>query len=192
MNFQTMSKQRKFIMIAAAAGIISVFLPWITIGVFGVSQSTNGFHSYGIVVFLAFVAAGIISFMGDQTKTLDQTMWMAALATGTIALLFAIIFFTDLNGGFGIVKAGFGLWIAIVAAAAVIASAWLFKNPGDSLQRGFESLKKSIPVNSNHTNTNSNNSSNSSKMIELEKLIDMRNEGKISEEEYQQLKSKLL
>src|SRR6266536_3200206 len=62
MNFQTMSRQRKFIMIAAAAGIISVFLPWVTVSIFGESQSTNGFRSYGIVVFLAFAATRGIYF----------------------------------------------------------------------------------------------------------------------------------
>ena len=31
MNFQTMNKQRKFVLIAAAVGVISMFLPWISI-----------------------------------------------------------------------------------------------------------------------------------------------------------------
>src|SRR5919197_161073 len=112
MNFQTRSKQRKFILISAATGIISIFLPWITVGAFGMSESVNGFRSYGIVVFLAFAVVCIISLLGNQVKTLDQTMWMVALGTGIIALLFAIIFLTNMNEGFGIVKAGFGIWIA--------------------------------------------------------------------------------
>lgn len=37
MNFQTMNKQRKFVLIPAAAGIISMFLPWVRISVFGFS-----------------------------------------------------------------------------------------------------------------------------------------------------------
>ena len=191
MNFQTMSRQRKFIMIAAAAGIISVFLPWVTVSIFGESQSTNGFRSYGIVVFLAFAATSIISLSGNQTKTLDQTMWIIAMSTGIIALLFAIIFLTNMSGGFGMVHGGFGIWIAITASAGIIISAWMFKNPGDSLQSGFESLKKSMPVNLNQK-AGTNVSNNTGKIAELEKLIDLKNKGKISEEEYQQLKSKLL
>ncbi len=36
MNFQTMNKQRKFILIAAAVGIIAMFLPWVKISFFGI------------------------------------------------------------------------------------------------------------------------------------------------------------
>src|SRR5438067_11962991 len=116
MNFQTMNKQRKFILVAAAAGIISIFLPWITVGVFGMSESTNGFHSYGVIVFLAFAGAAIVSLMADQTKTLDQIMWMLAMIAGAVSLLFTIIFFTNLSGGYGVVQAGFGIWIALIAS----------------------------------------------------------------------------
>jgi len=188
MNFQTMSKQRKFILIAAAIGVISIFLPWITIGVFGVSNSINGFRSYGIVVFLAFAVAIVINILGDQTKTLDQTMWMVALAAGVVAVLFTILFYTDLNGGYGVVDPGFGLWLALIAAAGVLGSAWLYKNPSDNLKSGFDSIKKSMPASTNHPTT----TSNTSKVSELEKLIELRSQGKISEEEYQQMKSKLL
>jgi len=67
MNFQTMNKQRKFVLIAAAVGIISMFLPWISF--FGFS--INGMHGSGIVVFLCFAVSGIISLLGDQTKNLE-------------------------------------------------------------------------------------------------------------------------
>jgi hypothetical protein len=191
MNFQTMSKQRKYILIAAAAGLISVFLPWITVGAFGMSNSVNGFRSYGIAVFIAFAVAIVISILGDQTRALDQTMWMVALGAGAVAVLFTILFFTDLNGGFGIVDPGFGIWISLIAAVAVIGAAWMFKNPADSLKSGFDSIKKSIPVSpGNTTTTTTTNSTN--KISELERLIELKNQGKISEEEYQQMKSKLL
>jgi hypothetical protein len=191
MNFQTMSKQRKYILIAAAAGLISVFLPWITVGAFGMSNSVNGFRSYGIAVFIAFAVAIAISILGDQTRTLDQTMWMVALGAGAVAVLFTILFFTDLNGGFGIVDPGFGIWISLIAAVAVIGAAWMFKNPADSLKSGFDSIKKTIPVSPGNTTTTTTTNS-TSKISELERLIELKNQGKISEEEYQQMKSKLL
>ena len=51
MNFQTMSKQRKFVLIASAIGIISMFLPWFSFFGFRIS----GMHGVGILVFLCFV-----------------------------------------------------------------------------------------------------------------------------------------
>ena len=85
MNFQTMNKQRKFVLIAAAIGVISMFLPWISVSVLGYSQSVNGMHDKGILVFLCFAASGIIAYLGDQTKNLDKTMWTVTLLAGAIA-----------------------------------------------------------------------------------------------------------
>src|SRR5689334_8359928 len=91
MNFQTMHRQRKFIMLASALGIIAAFLPWQTIsaGIFGasVSSGVNGFHGIAILAFLCFIAAGIISLTGDQTKGLANSNWMGVLILGVVALI---------------------------------------------------------------------------------------------------------
>ncbi|HEY4149224.1 MAG TPA: hypothetical protein VGM41_09855, partial [Chitinophagaceae bacterium] len=129
MNFQTLNKQRKFILIAALAGIIAVFLPWVTIsaGFLG-SQSVNGFRGIGILAFLSFVLAGAFSLVGEQANALDKTMWVLALGAGALSLLSVIIAVANTlggSGGFGIVEAGvgFGLWIAIAASVGVVLSA---------------------------------------------------------------------
>lgn len=211
MNFALMSKQRKFILIAAAIGVISVFLPWLTVsvGIIGMSESTNGFHGTGVIVFLAFLSAGILVLRGEQEKALASTMWLVTLCTGAIALLFAgINLLNALNsGGMGLAEAGpgFGIWIALAASIVAVASAWWFKTPGDSLKSGFDSLKRDLsgPANSapgagntppqspNNGPTRGSTEGNN-RMAELEKLIELKSQGKITDEEYQQLKSKLL
>ena len=195
MNFQAMHKQRKLILIAAAIGVISVFLPWISVSMMGMGKSINGFHGFGILVFIAFIGAGLVCLAGDQTKNLDKTMWMIAIAAGAIALLGVVISLAksanDVDGGFGFVEASFGIgiWLALIVSVAIVAVAWMFKSPEDSIKSGFESLKKSIPI----TNVNATPPvDKTNKIDELEKLIDMKNKGAITEEEYQQLKSKLL
>ena len=198
MNFQTMNKQRKFILIAAFAGVIAVFLPWTTISVgflgYGASQSMNGFHGYGIVVFIAFVVAGIVNVLGTQTEPLDKTTWLIAICAGLAALLFTIIAMQSGTGSMGFVdaKAGFGIWIAIAASLAVIAFAWLYKNPAHKLKDSFDTLKKNISIPANPImKTNVVNGTNK-RIEELEKLVRMREAGNISDEEYHQLKSKIL
>jgi len=230
MNFQTMSKQRKGMLIISAVGIIAVFLPWVTISVMGLSQSTNGFRGVGILVFLAFIVSGILSLAGDQARSLDRTMWTGALIAGAIALVFTGISLINNSGGagdFGFADKGFGIgiWIALAASLGVLADAWLFRNPGDSIKSGFESMKHNLSSNlsgpgASHTGTTSSTgptsqvgsnsagsnlsatstspsgnssspSASSSKIADLERLIELRNQGKITEEEYQSLKSKL-
>lgn len=143
MNFDTMNKQRKFILIAAAVGFISMFLPWVSVSMMGFGNSINGLHGSGLLVLFAFIGAGAVAFMGDQTKSLEKTMWFIALACGAIAaLIIAINLIQILTQGY--VSAGFGIWLAVAAAAGILYFAWMYKSPGDDIKSGFDSLKKNI------------------------------------------------
>jgi hypothetical protein len=153
MNFQAFHKQRKFILIIAAIGAISIFLPWFTISAEGlgvrISESQNGFHGTGVLVFLAFIAGIILALVGDQSRVMEATIWTATLLAGAVALLFVVINLArtpDSGDGFGFAQAGpgFGIWISLVASVAMPLSAWLQRSPGDTLKGGFDSLKRDL------------------------------------------------
>ena len=145
MNFQTMNKQRKFVLIAAAAGIVSMFLPWISVSVLGFSQTINGMHDKGILVFLCFAAAGIIAYMGDQTKNLDKTMWGITLIAGAVALLMVIWFYFQASDSYmGSSFIGFGLYISALASLGILIAAYMFRSPTDNIKDSFNTLKKDI------------------------------------------------
>jgi hypothetical protein len=192
MNFQTLNKQRKFILISAVIGIISIFLPWFSAGAFGFSVHINGFHGWGILAFLCFIASIIIVLLGVQTQTLDKSMWLAAIICGGLALLSVIITMLSSSGGFGFISAGFGfgIWMALAAAIGVTLFAWIFKNPAHDFKSGFDSLKKTISMPASSSNTTQ--ASGTNKIAELERLSKLRENGSITDAEYQQLKSKLL
>ena len=143
MNFQTMNKQRKFVLISAAVGIISMFLPWISVSVLGYSQTVNGMHDKGILVFLCFAVCGIIAYLGDQTKNLDKTMWMVTLIAGAIAFLFIIWFYFQASDSFmGASFIGFGLYISGLASLGILISAYLLRSPAnrDRLLKAIENV----------------------------------------------------
>jgi hypothetical protein len=145
MNFQTMSKQRKFVLIAASIGFISMFLPWISVSVFGYTESRNGIHDIGILAFLGFVVSAIIAFMGDQTKNLDKNTWGIVLVAGTLSLLSAVWFYFKASDSIlGSSFVGYGLYIAGIAAIGVVGSAYLFRSPTDNIKDSFNSMKKNI------------------------------------------------
>jgi hypothetical protein len=145
MNFQTMSKQRKFVLISAVVGFISMFLPWISISMFGFRQNVNGMHDKGIIVFLCFVVAGIIAYIGNQTVNLDKTKWTVTLIAGALALLFIIWFYSQANNTImGPSLVGYGLYLAAIASIGILISAYAFRSPSDNLKDGFDSLKSSF------------------------------------------------
>jgi hypothetical protein len=174
MNFQAFNKQRKFILIMAVAGLIAMFLPWVTVsaadlfnsggdnGLGGSSNiadslfdksamnnGMNGMHGAGVVVFLAFLCSIALSLLGDQLKALDKTNWLLAIAAGAAALLFTIVMLANTpTGSLGFVKSsvGWGAWVALLASAGVIGSAWMFKNPEDNIKDSFDKLKKGLSV----------------------------------------------
>ena len=143
------------ILIAAAVGVISMFLPWISLdlGIFG-GGSINGMHGSGILVFLCFLAAGAIAYLGDQTTNLNQTNWMIALVAGGVAALIMVINFFD-SASSGLL--GIGFYGALIASLAIIAFAFMFRSAGVSLQSGFDSLKGDLERKMHSPNTTTTN-----------------------------------
>lgn len=159
MNFQTMNKQRKFVLIASAIGVVSMFLPWVSISVFGFSQTVNGMHDKGILVFLCFAASGIIAYLGDQTKNLDKTMWGITLIAGSLGLLMIIWFYFQASDSYmGASFVGFGLYISALSSLGVLISAYMFRSPTDNIKDSFNTLKKDIESKINSPENKTTNS----------------------------------
>jgi uncharacterized membrane protein YeaQ/YmgE (transglycosylase-associated protein family) len=153
MNFQTMNKLKKYIFISSVVGIIGMFLPWFRIEFFGFSQSINGLHDWGILIFFSFIGAGILVFVGDQSKNFDRTVWFIELLFGGISTLIMIVLFLKaLGNGFGFLS--FGFYLTSLAALGVLLSSYFFRNPTDSLKDGFESLKDTIEKKAKSENNN--------------------------------------
>ena len=136
-----MSKQRKMILIAAAVGVIAMFLPWWSIDMGFVRGSVSGMHGEGIVVFLCFAGAAALAAMGEQTRNLSQQNWTITLIVGALAILITLISFFNAPP---LGDRGFGLYIALIAAVCIIAFAYINRTAGETLQSGFDALKHSF------------------------------------------------
>lgn len=187
MNFNTLSKQRKFVGIAAVVGVIAMFLPWVSVSAMGIGRSVNGLHDMGFLALLGYGGAIAAALVGKQDENMDKRMWMVALGSGAISLLITLYAILDINtasvGGFVSVSYGIGIFLSLAAAAAVVASAWMFKKPEDTLQGGFDALKSELNTTPPPAAT--------SKVDELAKLADLKAHGKITEAEYEDMKAKL-
>lgn len=148
MDFNAMHKQRKFVLIFAALGILSAFLPWFKVDVLGHGASVNGLHGNGIIVFLAFIACGAMAWLGDQKINLSKNAWLITLGAGAIALLFCVINLLNKGGAGGLgndlVKVGLGLILATLSAAGVLYGAYQFRSASDNLKQSLKNMKDDI------------------------------------------------
>ena len=144
-----MHKQRLAVMIAAGVGVISTFLPWVTVSIFGFSTSVNGIGTWqGILVFLLCVGAGILSFMGeDRNRPIEANfVKFVAIAGGVSFLLMLLIVIS--GGGAGVGSLGMGAYLALIASLAVLAVPFVIKDSGaisipskDSIKDEFNEMK---------------------------------------------------
>jgi len=128
MNFH---KQKLYSLIAAGVALIALLLPWVSINVFGASQSLNGFRSWGYLSFFGIIGVVFLSFSGNKAEKYTEEnkryvlIGFAAIAAGAILFFLrkdAIATGFD-NAGIlnDIIKTGIGLWICLVAALAGVA-----------------------------------------------------------------------
>lgn len=110
-------KQKLYALIAAAVGLVALILPWATVSIGGYGGgSVNGFHGEGFITLLGVGAVAAASFMGDKTKPYDGNTKNIALGGFGGIIAGALIAFINVSGkGGGIVKPGFGIYIAILA-----------------------------------------------------------------------------
>jgi uncharacterized membrane protein len=143
MDFQTLHKQRKFILIAAAVGVVAMFLPWVSfsLGAFS-GGSVNGLHGSGVLIFLCFIACAVIAYLGEQEKPLEKTMWMISLIASGLAA--ALMIFDFLRALDAISFLSIGFYLALAASLALVFSVYQYRGAGLNVKDGFDSLKKDI------------------------------------------------
>jgi len=149
MNFH---KQKLYSLIAAGVALIALLLPWVSISVFGASQSWNGFRSWGYLSFLGVVGVAVFSITGNKAENYTDEhrryvlIAFAAIAVGAILFLIrknSIVTGFE-NGGFlnDIVKTGIGLWICLLAGLG-----------GAALNYGLIKIHEKPLINENKTGT---------------------------------------
>src|SRR4051812_8187887 len=133
-------------MIAAASGlvlIISLFLEWYTVDIRGFSGSlptVTGWRALGFIDILLFligviaIAVAVMRAMNFMPRNLPASTGLIVLVLGALAVvlvLFRILSIPDEGAGAlpGVnVGRGFGVFIALIAAAGVTLGGWLTWN----------------------------------------------------------------
>ena len=191
-----MNKQRKFILYAAIAGVIATFLPWLSLGNWMNAsiggESYNGFHGSGILFFLLQIAIGIVARRGVRQDTLPKNMRPAVIGGG-IASLLCVVFYmhnSDLMNRLMVPIIGIGYIAGFIASICEIVIPLVIKKPGESLKNDVAVLKSTLQ--SIQNNAKPAAPASHDRIAEMEKLVTWRSEGKITAEEFEDMKSKIL
>jgi hypothetical protein len=91
-------------------------------------------------------------------------------------LVLTIVAIGITGAAFGILSTGDGIWISLIAPLSLIAFALLFKNPANP-QQNTASSQPTTTIN---------------KLEEMGNLIELRDQGKISDAEYQERRANLV
>ena len=110
-------KSKLYSLILAGVGLISMLLPWISLGGFG---SRNGFAGWGLAVLVGIGVVAASCFMGDKSKAYDDMGKKLAL------------------GGFGAMAGGAAIYlIRIISVGGGKYGAYIKLSPGIGLFLGL-------------------------------------------------------
>ena len=144
-----MEKNRLFIIISAAVGILSSFLPWASLnaGAFG-SYSWNGLRGDGWFVIIFAVVAIVLACLNDVKSSLPKGFAIGVIVAGALSTIVTLIdvfgvnkYAVDFNG-YG-VSIGFGLILALIASIAIVVTGLLAMSGGKITKGTFEELAES-------------------------------------------------
>ncbi|MCA9349097.1 hypothetical protein KC878_03055 [Candidatus Saccharibacteria bacterium] len=115
-------KSDKFLMavvVGAAALLVGLFLPWVSVDTELFKSSANGFDADGgiILVLLAATVAGSLNLVEKQRRNL----LLGAGATSVLALIIVLTDWPDTSLGFGVVNTGLGFYLSLIAAGVMTA-----------------------------------------------------------------------
>ena len=134
-----MHQQRLYVLIAAAAGMLGTFLPWVSLPFLGsVSGTSAGADGWISFVFFGVVLA--MTLIGKREALLEGWHFMLAIIFGAAGAIFALWKIIDINsviGGKGqgemgkamgkMVSVGFGLYLIVIAGIAVVVLAFVMQ-----------------------------------------------------------------
>lgn len=133
-----MNKQRLVILIIAILGMLSVFMPWVTMPIIG---SVNGARGEGWFVLLLYAIPVVLTLLNDRMKPLQGFALYGAIIPGLLCCITAIWKIIDFNTSMSdlgtdnpfakamgsTVSIGLGLYIVALAGLAIPVAAFLLK-----------------------------------------------------------------
>ncbi len=109
----------------AVVAFVAYFLPWAKVSGFGVSESASASDAGASLVLIGTLAVAVLVVI-QLVKGAQRAMAIGAVVGAGLVLLKTVLEWTDIKDASGgiegfEVSTGFGLWLALLAAIAMVA-----------------------------------------------------------------------
>ena len=138
-------------LIAAALGVVALFLPWYKVSFWGTSVSTNAFGNrawIAIIEIVAFALFILMEVLPEKTlksinKVLDEKAKIIKIALGGVAAGFGLLgMILYLSESYGMGQMGIGWFVTMIAAVGVIVISAIKAKQLDKVIAGKPAAKK--------------------------------------------------
>ena len=130
-----MNKQRIFILAAGGIGLLSCFMTWATVGLSIFKVPLSGVQSGwgGKLALLGFIATIVFALLGNREQPVEPDKKKYILIGGFVALIMSILAMIGMSvqDGSEYITFGLGMYLALLAAIAVVAIPFVIKENGD-------------------------------------------------------------
>ena len=128
-----MHKQRLAIVVCALIGIIAVFLPWVSISMFGESMSLNllneaweGFAAVaGFISIALFAVAAVVAVLKEKSGPILSPNHLAAAGCGLLAVVVGLVAMLSQEGAMSF--AGMGFYLSMLAGVGIAVITFVLK-----------------------------------------------------------------
>lgn len=139
-----MHKQRIAILAAAGLGLLGMILPWASIWIISQNGFNSGWAGWGTLAGLGG-AIGIVLKDADKKLPLDaqgKKLIMGCGGAAAFCSLMAMIIFKA--NGMGVITLGIGVFICLLAGAAILAIPFVIKGDGNMSMPTKDSIKDDL------------------------------------------------
>lgn len=135
-RFRSLSTSDMVIGGALFVGLIALLLPWFGVSTVFESASINGFHSWGLAYFVAWLVGAafwaVSLFRPEAISGGTVQPWQVFMAIGIFMAIFALIYWADapsasFEGGAVSYGVRFGWFMALVAAIVVAVGGYMHR-----------------------------------------------------------------
>ena len=124
------NKQRLFIVIAAGIGILSAFLPWAKVSLFGISDTSIGLGVGAWFSLLLYAGAGAMAFLGEKPEAVEKSKMNIMVILGGLGALFSLWKVIQISSE-KMISTSFGCYLSLLAGLALVGIYFFVNDKGE-------------------------------------------------------------